>query len=121
MSGLAASTIKTLIDSRTATRSALFDLSSDPLTYGQLAQQIETTVVALNRFGIGRGDSVAFVLPNGPLAASAFLSIACASTCAPLNPAYRLDEYEFYLSDLDARGLIVEQAAIHQQRQRLRN
>ena len=36
--------------------------------------------------------------------------IACASgvTSAPLNPAYRAEEFEFYLSDLNAKALIVE-------------
>jgi acyl-CoA synthetase (AMP-forming)/AMP-acid ligase II len=29
-------------------------------------------------------------------------------TSAPLNPAYRADEFEFYLSDLNAKALIVE-------------
>ena len=39
--------------------------------------------------------------------------IACASgtTSAPLNPAYRADEFEFYLSDLNAKALIVEQGS----------
>ena len=54
---------------------------------------------------------MAFVLPNGPLAASAFLSLCCGATCAPLNPAYREEEFEFYLSDLEARALVVEEGA----------
>jgi oxalate---CoA ligase len=39
--------------------------------------------------------------------------MACASgvTSAPLNPAYRADEFEFYLSDLNAKALIVEQGS----------
>ena len=32
-------------------------------------------------------------------------------TSAPLNPAYRADEFEFYLSDLNAKALIVEQGS----------
>ena len=39
--------------------------------------------------------------------AAAFLSIACAATAAPLNPSYTLDEFEFYLSDLNAKALVV--------------
>ena len=46
------------------------------------------------------------VLPNGPEAASAFISVACAATCAPLNPGYRQEELEFYLEDLNAKALI---------------
>ena len=40
--------------------------------------------------------------------AAAFLSVAAAATAAPLNPAYRQDEFEFYLGDLNAKALIVE-------------
>ena len=40
--------------------------------------------------------------------ATAFLSVASAAASAPLNPAYRQDEFEFYLEDLKAKALIVE-------------
>jgi len=69
---------------------------------------VESTVAALNGFGVGRNDRVAIVLPNGPEMASAFVSVACAATAAPLNPAYRQPEHEFYLSDLSAKTLVVE-------------
>jgi acyl-CoA synthetase (AMP-forming)/AMP-acid ligase II len=39
--------------------------------------------------------------------ATAFLGIASAATCAPLNPAYRPEEFEFYLADLGADALVV--------------
>lgn len=77
------------------------------LTHGALRALVARTIVDLNRMGIGRHDRVAIVLPNGPEMASAFLSIACAATTAPLNPAYRRDEFEFYLSDLKARALVI--------------
>ena len=63
------------------------------------------------QLGVGRGDRVAIVLPNGPEMAAAFLSVAAAAAAAPLNPAYRQDEFEFYLGDLNAKALIVEAAA----------
>jgi acyl-CoA synthetase (AMP-forming)/AMP-acid ligase II/acetyltransferase-like isoleucine patch superfamily enzyme/acyl carrier protein len=47
------------------------------------------------------------VLPNGPEMAVAFLGIASGATCAPLNPAYKEEEFNFYLSDLNACVLIV--------------
>jgi len=65
-------------------------------------------VHTLNRLGIGRNDRVAIVLPNGPEMASAFISIAAGATTAPLNPAYREDEFRFYLTDLQARLLVVQ-------------
>jgi len=78
------------------------------LTYKDLRDQIDRTVEALNDFGIGRNDRVAIVLPNGSEMAVAYLSVAMAATTAPLNPAYRVDEYAFYMEDLSAKALLVE-------------
>jgi oxalate---CoA ligase len=82
-----------------------------PLTYGALKAQVEETVKALNAWGIGRGDRVAILLPNGATMASAFIATACGAVAAPLNPGYRADEIEFYLSDLQAKALIVSAEA----------
>jgi acyl-CoA synthetase (AMP-forming)/AMP-acid ligase II len=80
-----------------------------PLTYAALRGLAEATVAALNARGIGRGDRVAMVLPNGPEMAAAFVAVAAGATTAPLNPAYRGEEFEFYIEDLKARALIVQQ------------
>jgi oxalate---CoA ligase len=77
------------------------------LTYGGLRRQVQMTVARLNQLGIGRNDRVAIVLPNGPEMASAFASIGAGATTAPLNPAYQAKEFEFYLSDLGAKALLV--------------
>ena len=82
-----------------------------PLQYGDLRQVVAQTLNSLNAWGIGRGDRVAMVLPNGPEMAAAFVAVASAATAAPLNPAYRNDEYEFYLTDLRAKALIVERGS----------
>ena len=81
------------------------------LTRGGLRALAERTVAALNGLGIGRGDRVAIVLPNGPEAATAFLAIACGATTAPLNPAYTRDEFLFYLNDLHAKALVLPAGA----------
>jgi acyl-CoA synthetase (AMP-forming)/AMP-acid ligase II len=78
-----------------------------PLSYARLAALVQEQVRRLNDFGIGRGDRVALVLPNGPEMAVAFLAAASAAACAPLNPDYRETEFDFYLSDLDARAVIL--------------
>jgi hypothetical protein len=39
--------------------------------------------------------------------ATAFLALAACATCAPFNPAYKLDEFTFILSDLKAKAVIV--------------
>jgi acyl-CoA synthetase (AMP-forming)/AMP-acid ligase II len=43
--------------------------------------------------------------------ATAFVAIAACATTAPLNPAYTQEEYDFYLSDLGARALLVEKGS----------
>ena len=95
--------------------------SGTPLSYGSLHRLIDQTVQSLNAFGIGRGDRVGIVLPNGPEMACAFVAVASACTAAPLNMAYRLDEFVFYLEDLKARAVIVakgsDSAAVQAARQ----
>jgi acyl-CoA synthetase (AMP-forming)/AMP-acid ligase II len=79
------------------------------LSHGALRALATRVVTDLNAMGIGRHDRVAMVLPNGPEMASAFVAVACGATTAPLNPAYKADEFEFYLSDLNARALLIQQ------------
>ena len=76
------------------------------LTHKSLRELASRTVESLNAMGIGRNDRVAIVLPNGPEMATAFTTIACGATTAPLNPAYRGEEFDFYLSDLNAKALV---------------
>jgi acyl-CoA synthetase (AMP-forming)/AMP-acid ligase II len=78
------------------------------LSHGGLHALAGRTVASLNGIGIGRGDRVAIVLPNGPEMAAAFVAIACGATTAPLNPAYKAEEFEFYLTDLKARALVIQ-------------
>ena len=77
------------------------------LTHGGLKSLAARTRAALAAAGMGRGDRVAIVLPNGPEMAAAFVTIAQSATTAPLNPAYRAEEFDFYLSDLGAKAIVV--------------
>ena len=79
-----------------------------PLTYSRLLSVVGNVVKMLNSMGLGRNDRVAMVLPNGPEMAVAFIAVAAGATCAPLNPAYQTSEFEFYLSDLKAKAVIVQ-------------
>ena len=90
---------------------AISGLDRPDLTYQGLRELVAGTVEALNSRGIGRNDRVAIVLPNGPTMATAFVAASAGMTTAPLNPAYKKDEYDFYLGDLDAKALIVEQGS----------
>ena len=77
------------------------------LCYAALAAQVAAAGGQLAGLGLGPGDAVAIVLPNGPEMATAFLSVAAHAVAAPLNPAYTEDEFAFYIEDLSAKALIV--------------
>jgi acyl-CoA synthetase (AMP-forming)/AMP-acid ligase II len=79
----------------------------DWMSFGALRAQARAVVEGLRAAGLGAGDRVAIVLPNGPEMAAAFVCIASGATAAPLNPAYREEEFDFYLSDLRAKLLVV--------------
>jgi acyl-CoA synthetase (AMP-forming)/AMP-acid ligase II len=104
-----ANTVFGLLSSKSDKDIAIGALDRKSLTFGDLRSLAERTVSALNAVGIGRGDRVALVVPNGPEMAAAFVAIACGATTAPLNPAYRADEFDFYLSDLNAKALVIQQ------------
>lgn len=73
-----------------------------------LRRLAEQTRLTLNGVGIGRGDRVGIVLPNGPEMATCFVGVAATCTAAPLNPAYTAEEFEFYLSDLQPQAIILQ-------------
>lgn len=100
-------TVSGLISGHADSALAFGSPTADWLTYGGLRSLTEDVRKALHGFGIGRGDRVAIVLPNGPEMAAAFISIAQVAVTAPLNPAYREDEYAFYIDDLKAKALVV--------------
>jgi len=77
------------------------------ITYESLRRQIMGMAEDLAGMGIRKGDRVANVLPNGFPTIVAFLAGAIAGTAAPLNPAYRFDEFTFYLEDTSAKVLLV--------------
>ncbi|MFO1329615.1 MAG: acyl--CoA ligase [Rubrivivax sp.] len=102
------STLQDLLAQGAADAPAISAPGRTPLHHGELRALIARTLDVLNAAGIGRNDRVAIVLPNGPEMATCFMACASGVASAPLNPAYRADEFEFYLSDLNAKALIVE-------------
>lgn len=82
-----------------------------PLNYGRLDTQIRYVGEKLRLSNIRASDRVAVVLPGGAEAAVAILAVAANAACAPLNPAYSVHEFEFYLSALRAKALLVPHGA----------
>lgn len=73
---------------------------SQTLSFAQLRETIETLAIELLAAGLKPGDMVALVAPNSIEFALVFLAITWVrGTAAPLNPAYRQEEFEFFLDD----------------------
>ncbi|EBA12199.1 acyl--CoA ligase [Roseobacter sp. CCS2] len=100
-------TLKSLLASHPETAPAIGAPDRDWLRYGGLRTLGDTITKTLHAAGIGRGDRVAIVLPNGPEMAAAFITIAQTAVTAPLNPAYREDEFAFYIDDLKAKAVVL--------------
>src|SRR5438093_1547872 len=79
-----------------------------PLLYGPLRHYLDDGIKRLWAMGVDRHDRIALVLPNGPEMALAFLAVSAVATCVPLNPAYRADEFDFYLTHLPAKALMIQ-------------
>ncbi|MEM9969645.1 MAG: AMP-binding protein [Pseudomonadota bacterium] len=101
-------TLANLIEGHPDDANAIGAPGRDWMTYGGLKALGESVRASLRAAGIGAKDRVAIVLPNGPEMAAAFVTVAQSATTAPLNPAYKEDEFAFYLEDLKARAIIVE-------------
>src|ERR1700681_2415892 len=76
------------------------------VSYESLRRQVMGMAEALAGMGVRRGERVANVLPNGLPTIVAFLAGSIAGTAAPLNPAYRFEEFCFYLEDTSAKVLL---------------
>ncbi len=82
-----------------------------PLRYGRLVEQISYTGKALNDLGLGRNDRIAIAMPNAPETAVAFLAVASSATSVPLNPAYKESDFQFSLSDMRVRAIVVPEGS----------
>ncbi len=92
--------------SRFGDRAAILAPGRDPLSFGRLQEQVEKNRVRIWELGVGRGDIVASVLPNGADAAVAFLSVCSCAAFAPLNPGLRQTELENVFGELKPKLLL---------------
>jgi acyl-CoA synthetase (AMP-forming)/AMP-acid ligase II len=78
------------------------------LSYGQVADRIESLAARLAGAGVRRGDRVALAMPNCPDLVLLFLAVtALGAAAAPLNPAYTESELRFFLGDIRPRYFLV--------------
>ena len=101
-------TLKDLLASGRDDAPAILTHDAPPLTYAALRALIDETSARSTRSASGAATASRSCCRTGPEMATAFVSVASGATSAPLNPAYRADEFEFYMSDLSAKALVVE-------------
>ena len=77
------------------------------MTRAELLCMVKIVGGALRGHGIGQQDAVAIAMPNGPEMAVVFPAVSCFAIAAPLNAAYREDEFDFYLGDLKAKAILL--------------
>ncbi len=102
-------TIPELLEFGASAHPALAVPGGPVVTYDSLRRQVNDVADQLRRMGIGRGDRVAIVLPNNIDTIIAFLAVASTATAAPLNPAYKAEEFRFYIEDSGAKALITSE------------
>jgi acyl-CoA synthetase (AMP-forming)/AMP-acid ligase II len=99
-------TLLEVLENGAGSHPAIVTPDGPTLTYDELKAQIGRLMNQLSSFGIRRNDRVAITLPNGIEAIASFLAVSGVATAAPLNAAYKPDEFQFYLKDTNARAVI---------------
>ncbi len=101
-----ASTLIEVLENGQGSHRAVVSPGGPTLTYDDLRRQVGRLMDQLRGFGLARTDRVAIVLPNGIEVIASFLAVSGVATAAPLNAAYKPEEFEFYLDDTGAKAII---------------
>ncbi|MCJ1471112.1 hypothetical protein MMC07_009760 [Pseudocyphellaria aurata] len=103
-------TLKTSINFSPQTSAIIVPHKPDPLTisYPQLLSDVLSFQKRLAALGITPQAAVSISLPNSYEFVVAFLAASWQrAIAAPLNPAYKQDEFEFYIDDLSSAIVLV--------------
>ena len=104
---VAPSTVAALLAHGASEHQALVVPGRLSFSYARLRELTDEAAHSLVAYGIGAGDRVAMVLPNSAAAIVFFIAASTVATACPLNPAYKEEEFRFYLEDVGARFLLV--------------
>ena len=77
--------------------------------YSDLKKQINYTHDFFTKKNIQKEDTIAIIIKNGPDLASLFVSVSSYCKSAPLNTAYTISEFDFYVNDLNPKAIIVNE------------
>ena len=106
--GAKVSTLAEILDGHPADSDAVLVPGGARAGYGDLKDEVERAAELLAGAGVERGRAVSIVLPNGLDFLVAFLAVARAGAiAAPLNSAYTMDEFTFFMEDAEAQLAIL--------------
>ena len=96
-----------ILDDQPAGKSSVLIPDGPTITYGALRDEVERIAETLAS-AIGPQQAVSIVLPNGLEFMVVFLAVArTGAIAAPLNSAYTLDEFTFFMEDAESRLVIL--------------
>ena len=105
---MSTNTLAHLLNPSSASDDSIIIPGATTLSYAQYAYEIERTAELLAGAGVKPGRPVSIVLVNNLEFMVLFLAVARAgAVAAPLNPAYTVDEFKFFMEDADAQLAIV--------------
>eukprot|EP01124_Arcella_intermedia_P027098 TRINITY_DN5233_c0_g1_i1.p1 TRINITY_DN5233_c0_g1~~TRINITY_DN5233_c0_g1_i1.p1 ORF type:complete len:526 (+),score=155.44 TRINITY_DN5233_c0_g1_i1:18-1595(+) len=78
------------------------------VSYEQFQREVEKISQSLLNSGISKGDVISMVLPNNySYLALFFAVVSIRAIISPLNPAYKLSDYLYYLKDTSSKAIIL--------------
>ena len=85
------------------------------ISYQQLNSHVSSFQEKIANIGIAPQAAVCIALPNSYEFIVAFLATSWQrAVAAPLNPAYKQEEFEFYINDLSSAVALVPRGSFHQ-------
>ena len=87
------------------------EIAGTALTYREFHRRARQTAGMFQELGIGRGDRVCLLLPNGPEFLYCWFGLALLGAISvPVNTAYKRDETAFILQDAAAKAIVAHQS-----------
>jgi acyl-CoA synthetase (AMP-forming)/AMP-acid ligase II len=106
-------TLTTSIHYNSSSPAIIIPESNLQLSYASLNHQITQFQSSLAEIGVAPHSAISISLPNNLEFAISFLAIgAQRAIAAPLNPAYKQSEIEFYIDDIKSALIIVPRGAV---------
>ena len=105
-------TLANLMDNAPSNKTSIIIPGGPNINYEDFRDEVEKISGLLAGYGVNKGSAVSIVLENSLDFMVDFLAVTRAGAiAAPLNPAYTVDEFKFFMEDADAKLVIVSAGA----------